>query len=476
MKRSLSKILKGIFNYEHKIMIHGLTSDSSKVKENFIFCALSENANNYINEALKKGAVVIISNKQQDYDVLQFIHPKPKEIYHRLAQNFYNKQPKNICAVTGTNGKTSVAYFFQQVCNLSGVNAASIGTLGVLSNIKAVEEELALTTPDSSDLHRILFNCKKNEIEYVILEASSHGIDQHRLDSLKISAAAFTNLSHDHYDYHYNAVDYFKAKLRLFTKIPKKNKTSIINIDDPHREHIFLQLKKINNNNLLTYGKNGQNKPDLKILEQIPLPYGQIAKIKIFNKVYKCTVKLFGEFQIYNLLAAIGLALETGIDISMVNFDLIKSPPGRMEEVQNKYKVKTFIDYAHTPDALRQALEALKWHLPELRIILVFGCGGNRDHEKRAKMAEVAHRIAHKIIITDDNPRDEPAENIRRDLLKFCPNAQEIPGRAKAIEYAITHAKNNEVVLVAGRGHELIQQYSGQSIIFNDKNCVEALS
>jgi UDP-N-acetylmuramoyl-L-alanyl-D-glutamate--2,6-diaminopimelate ligase len=316
ISRNLSECLKDIIQIDNDTIITGITSNSADVKDGYLFCALSDKANEYISDAIVNGASVIIANNIKENlpeSVLKIIYATPKDVYHKICSNFYKKQPKHISAVTGTNGKTSVCYFFQQICNLTNKKAASIGTLGLVINNEIFEENLLLTSPNASKLHSLLYNLYCNDINYVALEASSHGLDQQRMHSVKLESAVFTNLSHDHLDYHNDMESYFKAKLKLFTEILPSIGNVILNIDDEYSHRIKSLIKQ---KNIITYGSRNA---DIQILEQNPTPCGQNIKIKAFNKFLEVKLNIFGKFQAYNLLAAVGLALANGVDIYKID-------------------------------------------------------------------------------------------------------------------------------------------------------------
>nr|CAH7713371.1 unnamed protein product [Callosobruchus chinensis] len=336
-------------------------------------------------------------------------HLDPQGIYSKIVSRFYQfKQPKYVAAVTGTNGKTSVVEFCRQIWQ---DNAASIGTLGTCVNNN--RKDNSLTTPSADDLYSTLRDINNKNVEHLALEASSHGIDQYRIHGLRLNAAAFTNFSQDHLDYHKSIDEYFEAKKRLFDEVLPKEKTAILNADIGEYGEL-LNIAEKRGNKVITYGKKNS---DITLLKQIPTANDKLA-----------------------------------------------SPSGRMEKV-NTF---AFVDYAHTPSALKQALLSLKWHFNK-KIVLVFGCGGNRDQTKRAEMGKIAQMLAGKVIVTDDNPRDEDPGKIRHDILLHCPDALEIGDRKKAIEKGINIAHDeNMILLVAGKGHERFQIIEGQALEFSD--------
>ncbi|WP_265017495.1 Mur ligase family protein [Wolbachia endosymbiont (group A) of Epistrophe grossularia] len=389
-------------------------------------------------------------------------HPNPQEIYSEIVSRFYQfKQPKYVAAVTGTNGKTSVVEFCRQIWQNSGYNAASIGTLGTCINNGRKGNSNSLTTPDADDLYATL---RGINVEHLVLEASSHGIDQYRIHGLKLSAAAFTNFSQDHLDYHKNLGEYLETKKRLFYEVLPEGKTAILNADiDEYYALLKIAEKR---SNKITYGKTGS---DITLLEQTPTPNGQHLTIKIGGEIYDTFFPVLGQFQAYNLLCAMGIVTSSGLNYREICVEKLVSPPGRMEKV----KPFAFVDYAHTPSALKQALLSLKWHFNK-KIILVFGCGGNRDQTKRAEMGKVAQIYADKVIITDDNPRDGNPAEIRRGILLHCPNALEIEDRREAIEKGVDIAYNEGMILlVVGKGHEKFQIVGSQTFEFSDVEVIK---
>ncbi len=320
----------------------------------------------------------------------------------------------------------------------------------------------SLTTPDADDLYATL---RGINVEHLVLEASSHGIDQYRIHGLRLTAAAFTNFSQDHLDYHKSIDEYFEAKKRLFYEVLPEGETVILNADI-NEYHALLKIAEKRSNKIITYGKTGS---DITLLEQTPTPNGQHLTIKIGGEIYDTFFPVLGQFQAYNLLCAMGIVTSSGLNYREICVEKLVSPPGRMEKV----KPFAFVDYAHTPSALKQALLSLKWHFNK-KIVLIFGCGGNRDQKKRSEMGKIAQMYADKVIITDDNPRDENPAEIRRGILLHCPNALEIEGRREAIEKGIDIDYNEGMILlVAGKGHERFQIIGNQTFEFSDVEVIK---
>ncbi len=451
----LKNLIKKLPYKFRKLNIRGLATNSKDVKKEFIFFAIKgnkSNGENYINEAVKKGSTVIVCSKSCKYRNDKIYIIKIKKIRHFLsyiASKFYKLKPKNIFAVTGTNGKTSVAEFFYQILNINNIPVASIGTLGIRYNKKLIKTNL--TSPDVITLHKNLELLKKNKIDNVIIEASSHGLDQNRLDHLKFKAGIFTNFSQDHLDYHKSMRAYLKAKLILFSKLLDKN--SVVISNKSIRE--FSLLKKISINRKLKL---------LDISEKM-------------NQIKNIPLSLLGSFQQRNLSMAILAAQLCNLNENTINKSLkkIKYIDGRLELIKKfPNNIKVFVDYAHTPDALFEALKAIKETYNNNNVSLVFGCGGERDFKKRSLMAKVAKSNCRKIYVTDDNPRKENPNKIRREIIRHLKgtNYFDIGNRSEAIKKAILNAEPNDIILVAGKGHENYQDYGNKVISISDKQII----
>ncbi len=457
-----------------KIFFSGISFNSKQVKKNYIFFAIKGDkvdGNNYISSAIKKGAKIVITEKKINgfkNGILFFQTNNVRKLLAEISFKIYNNFPKNLIAVTGTNGKSSVADFYYQILNLNNKKVASIGTLGVKSN--NFKLKLSNTTIDPIKLSKILNNLRKKKINHVIMEASSHGLKQNRLDGLLFNTGIFTNLSHDHLDYHKNLTNYFKAKLYLFEKLIKKEGNIITDQEIPE----FRKLKNISSKRKINLNLLSDKKNKFELLSHNFHKETQIINIKYNNLVDKIKINLIGKFQIKNILMAIIAANKSNINLKRI-FKIIpklRSVEGRLEKIGNiKNKSKVILDYAHTPEALRLSILSLKEQFPNKKISLVFGCGGNRDREKRAKMGKIADILSDKIYITDDNPRFEIPSIIRKDIKKGIKRKKiyEIPNRARAILKAIIQLKIGEILLVAGKGHEKIQEVKNKKIFFSDK-------
>ena len=463
---------------KHKLVFFsGISFKSSKVKKDNIFFAIKGkkfDGNNFISHAIKKGARIIVSEKKKHKKISNVIFLYSSNVRKLLAEvsyKIFDKRVKKLVAVTGTNGKSSIADFYYQILNLNNKKVASIGTLGVKS--KKFNSNLSNTTTNPIKLGQILEKLKFNKIDNVIMEASSHGLKQNRLDGLKFNSGIFTNLSQDHLDYHRNLQDYLKSKLYLFEKLIKKRGSLIT--DEKITE--FGKIKKIaikRNLNLLTLNDKNNH---FNVISHMFKNESQIIKIKIGNAIYQIDLKLIGKIQIKNLIMAIIAATQSQIKIKNILkiIPKIKSVEGRFEKIGKlKNNSKIILDYAHTPDALKTCLVNLREQFPYKKISLLFGCGGNRDKNKRPKMGRIADQFSDKIYLTDDNPRFENPIEIRKDIKKGIKRLKikEISNRATAISYAINEIKTGEILLIAGKGHEKTQVIGKKIIYFSDKDLI----
>ena len=473
----LGDYFKNIQKNYKQIYFSGISFDSNQIKKNNIFFAIKGNktdGNNFISSAISNGSKIIITEKKINglKNGILFIQSNNiRKLLAEISFKIYNKIPNNIIAVTGTNGKSSIADFYYQILDLNNKKVASIGTLGVKS--KKFKKNLSNTTINPIQLSEILSNLKKQNIHNVIMEASSHGLSQNRLDGLFFNTGIFTNLSQDHLDYHKNMNNYLKAKLYLFEKLIKKNGNIITdekisefkkikNIAFKKGLNLFSLLDKKNNFQFLSHQYEGE---------------AQLLEIKYNNSIHKIKLNLIGKIQLKNILMAIIASIKSNINIKEIFkvIPKIKSVEGRLEKVGRiKNNSKVILDYAHTPDALKTCLQNLKEQFPSHKITLVFGCGGNRDQNKRTKMGKIADLFSDKIYLTDDNPRLEQPSKIRKDIKKGIKKQKilEFPNRAKAISEAIKQLNTGEILLVAGKGHETIQEIGVKKIFFSDKKII----
>ena len=469
---------KNLENHYKEIEIDGISNNSKNVKKNFIFFAFvgnKTNGNLYINDARKNGATIVISQEENNKDIIKLSSKDYSLIYSHLCSSFYNKKPKNIIAVTGTNGKTSVTDFCRQLWSFYGLKSASIGTLGIKNSSQKDYHKIRsnLTTLDSSELNKQLSKLNDNQISYVALEASSHGIIQNRLDGINFNGAIFTNLSHDHLDYHKNMERYFNAKKKLFTEYLKDGACISINLDDQYGMELYNEIKN-KNFKFVNFGFN--KKCELKLTKIKKIEKIWQLEILYKNKLYKTDIGLVGHFQIYNALAAASICLGIGMDKDSIfkSLSYLQTVPGRMQLVNHPLCEATIIvDYAHTPDALENAILAVKKMNVRGKIYTLFGCGGERDHEKRSKMGEVAFKNSDFTIITDDNPRTEDPSLIRKSIINNNSQAIEIPGRDIAIKKAISFLKKDDVLVIAGKGHEQTQTIGIETLPFDDVSVVK---
>ena len=473
----LGNYFTNIDNSKKKIFFSGISFNSKDIKKDNIFFAIKGNnfdGNKFISIAIKKGSKIIISEKRitnPQKDIL-FIHTKNiRKLLAEIAFKIYKNKPNNLIAVTGTNGKSSVSDFYFQLLKLNKIKVASIGTLGVKS--KNIRRNLQNTTIDPIRMGQILSKLKSQKINNVIMEASSHGLTQHRLDGLKFSSGIFTNLSQDHLDYHKNFKEYFKAKQYLFENLIGKKGNVITDETLPE----FKRIKKIAISRKLKLQVLNNSKNQFQILSHSYRGEKQILKIRYYNLTREINLNLIGKIQLKNILMAIIAAKNSNISlIKILNvLSQLKPIDGRLEKIGKiKNRSKVILDYAHTPDALRICLSNLKEQFPNKKIILLFGCGGNRDQNKRFKMGKIACDYSNEIYLTDDNPRFEDPRKIRDDIKKGIQDTsiKEIPDRKKAISEAIKNLNTGDILLVAGKGHEKTQDFGKKKIYFSDKKII----
>ena len=440
------------------VEITGITADSREVEPGFLFAALpgiATDGRHFIAEALAKGAVALLAPpdavfKDAEKRICILTDDNPRRRLALLAARFHQPQPEIVVAVTGTNGKTSVAMFARQIWTAMGRDAASIGTLGI--DHTSARRSGALTTPDPVTLHRELASLARAGTERTALEASSHGLAQHRLDGVRIAAAGFTNLSRDHLDYHVSFEDYRTAKRRLFDEMLPPGAPAVLNADSPEFG-AFASSCIERGCPVIDYGLAAG---ELRVLDCVPDADGQVVDLVAFGQACQVRLGLAGGFQVANALCAVGLIAGAGDDwqAAIEAFETLQAPPGRLQlAARGPGGAPVYVDYAHTPDALSHALAALKQHA-EAQLAVVFGCGGDRDPGKRPQMGETAARLADRVIVTDDNPRSEDPAAIRHAVIAACPGAREIGDRAEAIRVAIAELRQGDVLVISGKGHE----------------------
>ncbi len=459
-----------------EIDIRGLTADSRAVEPGYLFAALSgtrAQGADFIGDAISQGAVAVLAEPTVTFDPSQaylVADSNPRRRLALMAAQFFDAQPETVVAVTGTNGKSSIVEFVRQIWTQLGQTAASMGTLGV--NVEGQASTPSLTTPDPVEVHRRLAELKSAGVDHLALEASSHGLAQHRLDGVRIKAAAFTNLSRDHLDYHDSYEDYFLAKLRLFGELLPPGGTAVLNTETPMFEE-FLDICWGRGLKILTVGKGG----DLALTRCAPDMDGQQLSLTLGRDEYQVTLPLIGDFQASNALVAAGLVIATGGDPkATVNaLSNLKPARGRLELVAaHPNGARIFVDYAHTPDALQAVLQSLRPHTAG-KLHIVFGAGGDRDRGKRPQMGAVSAELADKVIVTDDNPRREDPAAIRREILAACQDALEVADRHAAIAKAIADLQAGDVLVVAGKGHEQGQIIGDETLPFDDAEVVKSV-
>lgn len=458
------------------IDICGISSDSRAVDSGYLFAALDngvDNGDKYIPNAIDKGAKVILckdDSLRKKYPDITFIDAEnPNKNFAQMVARFYAGQPENIAAVTGTNGKTSIADFVRQMIFASGENAASIGTLGLIKNNEPPVAYVN-TTPGPITLHKDLQRLSQDGFNYLTIEASSHGICQYRVGGINIKVAGFTNLTQDHLDYHKTMENYYEAKKLLFTDIMEEGGVAVLNADIEVYGDLRKACKKAGHK-VISYGHDGD---DIQLLEEEPLANGQNLKISYFGKEKNIFIPLAGDFQAMNVLCALGMAgALTGKPDEMLNYvSTLKGAKGRLQYIGETEKGgAVYVDYAHTPDALENVISAMRSHTSG-KLHILFGCGGDRDRTKRPIMGEIAQEMADVVYVSDDNPRTENADDIRKQVMAGCPRAYNIGDRERAIRFAMSQLEKGDVLIVAGKGHETGQYVNGKILPFNDEEVI----
>jgi UDP-N-acetylmuramoyl-L-alanyl-D-glutamate--2,6-diaminopimelate ligase len=454
----LSDLVKRDMSFDPQI--EGVTADSRKVRPGWLFAALpgaKVDGRSFAPRAVEQGAVAVLAGREiEGLSAATVIASDPRRVYALAAAAFWGQQPATCVAVTGTNGKTSVAGFCRQMFAHAGFKAASMGTLGVrVSAPGAADEQVTppgLTTPDASDVAELMARVAQSGVTHLALEASSHGIDQRRLDGVRLAAAGFLNLTQDHLDYHGTMGVYRAAKLRLFETLLTRGKTAVLNADSDAYP-AFAATAVGAGQTLMSVGAAGQG---LKLLNRALLPDGQALTIAYGGKTYDLRLPLAGAFQASNALVAAGLCIAAGLTIeqALAGLEKIEGAPGRLQRVgQGPRGGEAYVDYAHTPDGLQTVLDALRPHVRG-KLIVVFGAGGDRDRTKRPLMGRIAADLADVAIVTDDNPRSENPAAIRAEILTGARGAKEIGDRREAIRAAAALLGEGDILVVAGKGHE----------------------
>ena len=451
---------KKIYNEtKKKINFNSIYTNSKNIKK-YSILAILENKRfkkEYIKEAINNGALAIITKKIfRNIPITQYQVEDINLSISILLNKLKSSAPLNSIAITGTNGKTSVAWYLSQVISFNNLNCKIYGTLGYYKNLKKINNS-NLTTPEYEILQQCAYTKKKNTYNFVF-EASSHSLDQNRFKNFPVDIAAITNITQDHLDYHKNFISYRNAKLKLFKQYLKPNGYAILN----DRINGISELKKniTNKNKILTYGLQ---KSDIYLFKK-----ENLIRLKIFNSTYLIKLQQHSSLDLENISCTIACCISLKIKVKNIINVLknITTPPGRMQKIENK-NYNVYVDYAHTPDALKQVLTS--YTLDNIKPDLVFGCGGNRDEGKRSKMGSIANKFANNVYVTDDNPRNENPSIIRKTIIKNCKKAIEISDRKKAIIQAIKNLKRNHTLIIAGKGHENKQIIKNSLKLFDDK-------
>ncbi len=472
MSFALSELLKGAGAIPPRLNVGGVNADSRAIQPGEAFFAipgLRTHGDAFAAQARANGATAIITDRPPAADpgVPVIVVDDVRAVYARAAAAQYAPQPETIAGVTGTNGKSSIVSFVRQIWTACGFNAASVGTVGIETAAGLTAGEL--TTPDALSLHRDLGRLRGQGVDHVAMEASSQGLDQRRVDGVRFSAVAFTNLSRDHLDYHADMAAYRDAKVRLFAELLAEGGAAIVNVDDPaHEAFMFAALAR--GATLMTVGHGGAW---FEIESVVNEGYGQRVKGRLVGEPEEFHLPLTGAFQASNAVVALGLAMATGAPKkrAIESLGKLKGARGRLELVAEHDGAAIFVDYAHKPVALETALTSLRPYATN-RLHVVFGAGGDRDRGKRPMMGEIADRLADRVIVTDDNPRTEDATAIRAEIMAAAPGADEIGDRRSAIEQAVRSLRPGDVLLIAGKGHEDYQIVGTTKHHFSDHEVV----
>jgi len=470
----------------HDLEVAGLTLDSRKVQPGFLFAALAgakADGASFVSDALRRGATAILAASDAvlppiDKGIVVLRDDNPRRRIALMAATFAGLQPATIAAVTGTNGKSSTVHFVRQIWSALGLRAASVGTLGIVS--PGFGREAGLTTPDPVQLHADLATLAREGVTHLAIEASSHGLDQHRLDGLRLSAAAFTNLTHEHLDYHPTMDAYFAAKARLFEALLPANGTAVVNADSDRAAQLG-EICARRGVRFWTYGAKGR---DLRLLRDQPTPRGQHLALEVLGSRHEVELPLVGGFQASNALAALGLVVATGGDVARAVAALatLTGAPGRLQLVaRHRTGAPVYVDYAHKPEALETVLATLR-PFAKGKLVVVFGCGGDRDRGKRPVMGEIATRLADLTLVTDDNPRSEEPAAIRAEIVRgFAAgrrNWAEVQSdrRAAIAQGMAALGSADDLLLLAGKGHETGQTIKGVTHHFDDAEVARELA
>ncbi len=460
-----------------ELAITGLAVDSRAVKPGDVFFALAgakTDGARFVAQAIASGAVAVAGDHEPADIAVPFVKlDNPRRALALAAARFYPRQPQVIAAVTGTSGKTSVASFTREIWGRLGQASASIGTIGLVSPKQTIYG--SLTTPDPISLHRQIDEITNEGVTHLALEASSHGLDQFRLDGVRVSAAGFTNLSRDHMDYHPDVAHYLNAKLRLFRDLVAEGGPAVISADHDCSADV-IEAARARNLRVMAVGLHGDGAGEgIRLVDATVEGFEQQLTLEHRGKAYAVRLPLVGEFQIENALVAAGLVIGTGgdVDATFAALEHLEGAKGRLERVGDRNGAPVFVDYAHKPDALAKALQALRPYAKR-KLVVVFGAGGDRDAGKRPLMGEIAAENADTVIVTDDNPRSEDAATIRAAILAAAKGATEIGDRAEAIRVAVQGLQPGDALLIAGKGHETGQIVGNETLPFSDHEATAA--
>jgi len=460
--------LRDLADVDSDSEVTGFAIDHRKVTTGNVFGAFRGavfNGEDFIPAAVQKGAVAVVARPEAPVEgAVHLADEQPRRLFAQLASKYFGPYPETIVAVTGTNGKTSTVEMTRQIWRMLGHRSASIGTLGVTTSDDQVKT--GLTTPDIVTFLSNVAGLERMGISHVAYEASSHGLDQYRAEGVPLAAAAFTNFSRDHLDYHASMDSYFEAKMRLFDEVIEPGNIAVVWADDSKSDEVIARAKR-RGLEVMTVGRKGET---IRLVEQAPTALGQTLMLEHGGTQHRLALPLIGAYQAANVMTAAALVLATGGEWRDVFSAMGRVAPvrGRLERaVISRAGAPVYVDYAHTPDALEAAIMALKPHV-EGKLIIVFGAGGDRDQGKRAPMGEVATRLADVAIVTDDNPRSEDPAKIRADILAGATAAIEVAGRKDAIARALEMAASGDIVLLAGKGHETGQIIGKKVLPFDD--------
>ena len=464
----LGRLVSGADMAFADITVTGFAIDHRKIAPGTVFGAFEGatfNGEDFIDDSIAAGAVAVVARPEAVVrGAMHIAEANPRQAFAHLAATFFQPFPDHVAAVTGTNGKTSTAELTRQLWRMAGHNAASIGTLGIIT--ASDQAKTGLTTPDIVTFLANMSGLAREGISHAIFEASSHGLTQYRSEGVPVSVAAFTNLSRDHLDYHGTMEAYFEAKMRLFDEVVDENGCAVIWADDVWSDQVIARARK-REIRLITVGEKGKG---IQLLSREPTQLGQTLELRIQGDVHKIKLPLIGAYQAANALVAAGVVMASGGEVETLLSHLARLQPvrGRLERaVITKSGAPVYVDYAHTPDGLRAAIAALRPHTKG-KLITVFGAGGDRDTGKRPEMGAVAVSDSDIVIVTDDNPRSEDPSLIRADVMAGAKGAHEIGDRRYAIAFAIEHAEPDDIVLIAGKGHEQGQIIMGRVLPFDD--------